>query len=279
MADVSTSLNGNDRASTIVFERPEGVLEKQYQWCPGCSYGISQRLVGEVLDDLSIRDRSVLVAGVGCHSAFIEHVNCHAHLALHGRAAAVATGMKRAQPDLVVFTVQGDGDIAGIGGNEILHAAARGDCLTVIFLNNGVYGETGGQESPTTLLGMRTTTSREGREAATSGSPLHMTEILATCEGVGFAARVAHNAPGPISASKKILRAAFENQLEGNGLSIVEVLSACPTHWAMTPEEAMNFVGNQVAEEFPLGIIKNTRSAASGSNKPNRVRHEPRQGT
>lgn len=242
-----------------IFAKPDALESTHFQWCPGCTYGIAQTVIAEVIDDLGLREQSVMVAGIGCHSAFIEHLGCNTHLALHGRACAVATGMKRVRPDLVVFTIQGDGDLAAIGTGEFIHSAARGERFTVLFMNNGVYGETGGQQSPTTLEGMPTTTSVEGRDPDKSGAPLDILKIAAGLDGVGYAARVSMHSPGVALAAKKVIRAAFENQLDGAGLSIVEILNTCPTHWNLTPADAMAYVGEKVVDKFPLGVFADRR--------------------
>jgi 2-oxoglutarate ferredoxin oxidoreductase subunit beta len=253
-------LNSGNGKAVKIFARPQALEPTHFQWCPGCTYGIAQTVIAEVIDDMALRERSVMVAGIGCHSAFIEHLGCNTHLALHGRACAVATGMKRVRPDLVVFTIQGDGDLAAIGTGEFIHSAARGERFTVLFMNNGVYGETGGQQSPTTLVGMPTTTSVDGRDPERSGAPIDILKIAAGLDGVGFAARVSMHSPGVALAAKRVIRAAFENQLDGVGFSIVEILNTCPTHWNVTPAEAMAFVGEKVVEQFPLGTFVDRRT-------------------
>lgn len=258
-------LNPATETAVKIFERPGALEDTHYQWCAGCTYGIAQTVIAEVIDDLGVLDRSVMVAGIGCHSAFIEHLRCNTHLALHGRACAVATGMKRVQPELVVFTIQGDGDLAAIGTGEFVHSAARGERITVLFMNNGVYGETGGQQSPTTLEGMPTTTSVDGRDPDKSGAPIDVLKIASCLDGVGFAARVSMHSPGVALAAKKVVRAAFENQLDGVGFSIVEILSTCPTHWNVSPLEAMEFVKDAVIDKYPLGVFVDRRRGNEGS--------------
>ena len=219
----------------LVFQRPESLLDVPLSYCPGCGHGTIHRIMAEVIDELGIRAHAVCVAPVGCAVFAYQYFNMDGCEAAHGRAPAMATGLKRVLPDHVVFTYQGDGDLASIGGNEILHAAARGENITVVFVNNGVYGMTGGQMAPTTLIGGVTTSSPNGRNPAFQGYPLHMPEMLATLQGVAYAARRSLHSPAEIQRAKKAIRLAFTCQLQERGLSIVEVLSTCPTNWRLHP--------------------------------------------
>ncbi len=217
---------------------------------------VTRGVVAEVLDELRVRERTICVAPVGCAVFAYQYFNMDACEAAHGRAPAMATGIKRVLPQSVVFTYQGDGDLASIGGNEILHAAARGERITVVFVNNGVYGMTGGQMAPTTLMGGITTSSPGGRQAALHGFPIHMPEMLATLQGVAYAVRRSMHSPAEIRRTKKALRLAFTCQLEERGLSIVEVLSTCPTNWRLSPSESLAYVRDTVLPVYPLGDFK-----------------------
>ena len=258
-------LSPDNGTAINIFSRPDALKPSHFQWCPGCTYGIAQTVIAEVIDEMALKENSVMVTGIGCHSAFIEHLGCNTHLALHGRACAVATGMKRVRPELVVFTIQGDGDLAAIGTGEFIHCAARGERFTVLFMNNGIYGETGGQQSPTTLVGMPTTTSVGGRDTEQSGAPIDMLKMIASFDGTGFAARVSMHSPGVALAAKKVIRAAFENQIDGVGFSVVEILNTCPTHWNLSPVDAMAFVGEEVVKQYPTGVFVDRRAGGSAS--------------
>ncbi|MFW5975843.1 MAG: thiamine pyrophosphate-dependent enzyme [Alkalispirochaetaceae bacterium] len=248
----------------VVFERTKGLTEKEFHYCPGCTHGIIHRLVGEVLEEMGLLGETIGVAPVGCSVLAYEYFNCDMHEAAHGRAPAVATGVKRVFPGKTVFAYQGDGDLASIGTAEIVHAAHRGEKITVIFVNNAIYGMTGGQMAPTTLIGQRTTTSPYGRETAHSGNPIRIAEMLATIEGAAFVERTAvHNAPNVIK-TKKAIRAAFETQAKGLGFSIVEVLSTCPTNWGMTPVDSLQWLEENMIPYFPLG---NFRTPEGGNNE------------
>ncbi|MFW6249498.1 MAG: thiamine pyrophosphate-dependent enzyme [Alkalispirochaetaceae bacterium] len=248
----------------VVFERTKGLTEKEFHYCPGCTHGIIHRLVGEVLEEMGLLGDTIGVAPVGCSVLAYEYFNCDMHEAAHGRAPAVATGVKRVFPGKTVFAYQGDGDLASIGTAEIVHAAHRGEKITVIFVNNAIYGMTGGQMAPTTLIGQRTTTSPYGRDAAHAGSPIRIAEMLATIDGAAFVERTAvHNAPNVIK-TKKAIRAAFETQAKGLGFSIVEVLSTCPTNWGMTPVESLGWLKENMIPYFPLG---NFRTPEGGNNE------------
>jgi 2-oxoglutarate/2-oxoacid ferredoxin oxidoreductase subunit beta len=239
-----------------VFARPAALRERPTHYCPGCTHGIAHRLVAEVIDELGIRGRTIGVASVGCSVFIYDYLDVDFQEAPHGRAPAVATGIKRALPDRVVFTYQGDGDLAAIGTAEIVHAANRGERITVIFLNNAVYGMTGGQMAPTTLLGMRTTTTPAGRSAAEAGFPLRVAELLAPLPGVAYVSRAALSTPAHIHKAKQAVRRAFQTQLAGRGFSLVELLSTCPVGWNLSPIEAMRWLEAEMIPVYPLGDIK-----------------------
>jgi len=237
----------------LVFERPSALTEKQMHYCPGCTHGIIHRLLAESVDELGILDKTIGVASVGCSVMAYEYFNCDMQQAAHGRAPAVATGIKRVHPDNFVFTYQGDGDLASIGMAEIVHAAARGEKITTIFVNNAIYGMTGGQMAPTTLIGQKTTTSPYGRKAEHCGFPIRMSELLSTVQGAVYVARVSvHDVPHILKA-KKAIKKAVEVQLSGAGFSIVEVLSTCPTNWGMAPLESLTWLKENMLEYYPLG--------------------------
>jgi 2-oxoglutarate ferredoxin oxidoreductase subunit beta len=239
-----------------VAGRPASLFDVPMHYCPGCTHGIIHRLVAEAIDKFGIRERTIGVASVGCSVFIYNYLDVDFQQAAHGRAPAVATGIKRTLPDRVVFTYQGDGDLAAIGTAEILHAAARGERLTVIFVNNGTYGMTGGQMAPTTLLGVRTTTTPRGREPRLHGGPLRITEILATIDGVAFAAREAVTSPARIHRARRAIESAFRAQLEDRGLGIVELLSTCPLNWGLTPVEAVAWCEQHMIPAYPLGVMK-----------------------
>ena len=240
----------------VVYQRPEALTDAHMYYCPGCTHGVIHRLVAEVIDELGIREIAIGVAPVGCALFAYEYFNVDFVLAPHGRAPAPATGLKRVQPDKVVFTYQGDGDLAAIGTAEIVHAAARGELITTIFVNNAVYGMTGGQMAPTTLPGMRTTSSPMGRDTRLAGYPVRMSELLATLDGAAYVVRRSVHDVVNIKRAKKAILTAFKVQMAGLGFSMVEILSSCPTNWGMTPLEAMEFVREQMAAYFPLGGYK-----------------------
>ncbi len=241
---------------TLVYKRPEALKETYTHYCPGCTHGAIHRLIAEVIDELGVRERTIGVAPVGCAVFAYEYFNLDGCEAAHGRAPAMATGLKRVMPDKVIFTYQGDGDLASIGGNEILHAAARGEKITVIFVNNAVYGMTGGQMAPTTLPGQVTTSSPYGRDPVVQGYPVHITEMLATLPGVAYAARRSMHSVAEIRKTKKAIAKAFQAQLDGLGLGLVEVLSACPINWHLEPAAALDFIRDRMVPEFPLGEFK-----------------------
>jgi 2-oxoglutarate ferredoxin oxidoreductase subunit beta len=239
-----------------VFKKPESLTDKPFHYCPGCTHGIIHRLVAEAIDELNIRENTIGVAPVGCAVFAYEYFNCDMQEAAHGRAPAVATGIKRVHPDKVVFTYQGDGDLTSIGAAEIVHAANRGEKLTTIFVNNAIYGMTGGQMAPTTLLGQVTTTSPYGRKAESEGYPIRMSEMLSTLEGVAYIERVSVHDIKHINQAKKAIKKAFEYQIAGKGFSMVEVLSTCPTNWGMTPTESLEWVKDNMIPYYPLGVKK-----------------------
>lgn len=242
--------------ATVVFQRPKSLKNVVTHYCPGCPHGIAHRLVAEAIDKLGIRDVTIGVASVGCSVLAYNYFDCDFVQAAHGRAPAVATGLKRVLPDRVVFTYQGDGDLAAIGTAEIVHAAARGENITVVFVNNGIYGMTGGQMAPTTLIGERTTTSPSGREPSQAGYPIRVCEMLATLDGAYYVARASLHDPANVLKAGKYVLKAFQCQVENKGFSIVELLSACPTNWGMKPSEALEFVKTRMVPFFPLGEFK-----------------------
>lgn len=239
----------------LIFGRPALLADRPTHYCPGCGHGIIHRLIAELIEELDVGPKTIGVASVGCSVFIYDYLAIDVVEAPHGRAPAVATGVRRVRPDAFVFTYQGDGDLAAIGTGEIIHAAARGEAISVVFVNNGIYGMTGGQMAPTTLLGQHTTSSPAGREARLAGHPIPMTEMLALLPGVAYAARGSVTDPGHVGKTKAMLRRAFESQLHGEGFSIVEVLSTCPVGWGMTPQEAMEHVARDVVATYPLGVI------------------------
>lgn len=248
-----------------VYARTKGIRDDMVVgFCPGCMHGTVFKLIGEVLEELGVLEKAITVHGVGCCGLAMEYVTYDCTTSPHGRACAVATGVKRANPDKLVFTYQGDGDLASIGTAEILHAAARGENITVIFVNNAIYGMTGGQMAPTSLPGQITETSPYGRSPAVCGYPLRICEMLATLEGPEYLARVAVNSVKAVRRAKKAVRRAFENQLTGRGFSLVEFLSSCPTNWGMTPQEALTWVENTMIPYYPLGVYKDRSAREAG---------------
>ncbi|MCT4594613.1 MAG: thiamine pyrophosphate-dependent enzyme [Anaeromicrobium sp.] len=240
----------------VVFERTNGLVDIPTHYCPGCTHGIIHRLVGECLEELGVLGETIGVAPVGCSVLAYDYFNCDMHEAAHGRAPAVATGIKRTLPDKVVFTYQGDGDLASIGAAEIVHAAHRGEKFTTIFVNNAIYGMTGGQMAPTTLIGQKATTAPYGRDAANSGMPLKVAEMLATIDGAVFVERVSVHNPANIRKTKKAIKRAFEIQLKGLGFGIVEVLSTCPTNWGILPTDSLKWLETNMIPYFPLGNLR-----------------------
>lgn len=240
-----------------VFKRPESLKNVQTHFCPGCHHGTIHRLVAEAIDEYDVRKKTIGVASVGCSVFLYGYFDIDVVESPHGRASAVATGVKRARPDCFVFTYQGDGDLAAIGTAEIIHAANRGEDITVIFVNNTTYGMTGGQMAPTTLVGQKTSTSPYGRKQEKDGSPLRMAELLAQLDGVSFSARVAVNTPKNLMDAKRQIKKAFRYQVEGKGFSFIEALSACPTNWGMSALKANERVGAELCAYFKPGVYKN----------------------
>ncbi|QGT99873.1 2-oxoglutarate/2-oxoacid ferredoxin oxidoreductase, beta subunit [Candidatus Syntrophocurvum alkaliphilum] len=240
----------------IVAKRPESLTETRYHYCPGCTHGIIHRVVAECMDELNIREQTIGICPVGCAVMAYKYFNCDMIEAAHGRAPAIATGLKRTQPDNVIFTYQGDGDLASIGMAEIVHASARGENITVVFVNNAIYGMTGGQMAPTTLLGQVTSTSPYGRKIEQEGYPIRMAELLAQNEGSSYISRVAVNKPANVAKAKKSLKKAFNNQINKKGFSMVEILSTCPTNWGMNPLDALEWLEDKMIPYYPLGEFK-----------------------
>jgi len=240
----------------MVYQRPESFTDVSTHYCPGCTHGVAHRLVAEVIDEMGLRERTIGVASVGCSVFAYNYFDCDFVQSPHGRAPAMATGIKRVLPDRVVFTYQGDGDLASIGMGEITHAAARGENITVIFINNANYGMTGGQMAPTTLPGMKTTTSPNGRDVEVQGYPIRVSELLSTLEGASYIVRRSLHDPKNIRQAKKAIRMAFEVQMRGLGFSMVELLSSCPTNWGLTPQEALQFVEEKMVSFYHLNDFK-----------------------
>jgi 2-oxoglutarate ferredoxin oxidoreductase subunit beta len=240
----------------IVYKRPESLSDLPTHYCPGCTHGVAHRLVAEVLDDMGIREQAIGVAPVGCSVFAYNYFDCDFLEAAHGRAPAMATGVKRVLPNRVVFTYQGDGDLASIGMGEIMHAAGRGENITVIFINNAIYGMTGGQMAPTTLPGQKTTSSPTGRDVEQMGFPLRMAEILSNLDGAGYIVRRSLHDPKNIRMAKKAIRLAFETQLRGLGFSMVELLSTCPTNWGLTPLDALRWLEEHMLPVYPVQDFK-----------------------
>ena len=239
-----------------VFDRPEALSDVPLHYCPGCTHGIVHRLVAETIDELGILGDTVGIAPVGCSVFAYNYFECDMIEAAHGRAPAVATGVKRTHPDTIVFTYQGDGDLAAIGTAETVHSATRGENITVIFINNCIYGMTGGQMAPTTIPGQVTTTSPYGRKRNIQGSPIRVCEMLSTLDGVALAARVSVDSPKNINQAKKMIKKAFQNQIDKKGFSIVEVLSTCPTNWGLAPKDALQWLRDNMIPYYPLGVYK-----------------------
>ncbi len=251
----------------IVYQRPQSLTDVYTHYCPGCTHGTAHHLVAEVLDELGLREETILVASVGCSVFAYDYFNVDACEAPHGRAPAMATGIKRVHPDKIVFTYQGDGDLASIGMGEIVHAAARGENITVIFLNNAIYGMTGGQMAPTSLLGQVTSSSPFGRNVALTGYPLRMAELLANLEGTAYSVRRSLHDVRHVIQAKKAIKTAFEAQQRGLGFSIVELLSSCPTNWDMTPTEALNWISEEMIPQYPLGDYKVVEALQTGKRR------------
>ena len=248
-----------------VYSRPKSLKRNPFHYCPGCGHSIIHRLIAEVIDEMNLRDIVVGIPPPGC-SVFAHHYfDIDMAESAHGREAAVATGVKRTAPEVIVFTYQGDGDLAAIGTAETIHAANRGERITSIFINNAVYGMTGGQMAPTTLSGQKTTTTPYGRDVSLEGYPIKMSEMLALARGAVYIERTAVSSPANIRKTKKAIRKAFQAQIDGLGYSLVEILSACPTNWRMSPLESWQWIEEEMTKEFPLGVIKDATGASDAN--------------
>ena len=245
----------------IVFQKPKSLCDVPLHYCPGCTHGIVHRLVAEAIDELGIEGKTIGVASVGCSVFTYNYFECDMVQAAHGRAPAVATGVKRSDPSKIVFTYQGDGDLASIGTAETVHSAARNENITIIFINNAIYGMTGGQMAPTSLPGQVTQTSPYGRDVNTVGYPVRICEMLSQLEGPTYLERVAVNNVKNVKAAKKAIKKAFQNQVEGKGFSLIEVVSTCPTNWGKTPEKAMEWLEENMLPYYPLGVYKDKTAA------------------
>ncbi len=241
---------------SVVFEKPKSLADVPFHYCPGCTHGIIHRLVAEAIDELGIEGRAIGVAPVGCAVMAYDYFTCDMIEAAHGRAPAVATGIKRARPENIVFTYQGDGDLASIGMAETVHAAARNENITIIFVNNAIYGMTGGQMAPTSLPGQVTQTSPYGRDPKLTGLPVKVAELLSALDAPTYIERVAVNNVKNVKNAKKAILKAFRNQVEGRGFSLIEVVSSCPTNWGMTPEKALEWVDEKMIPYYPLGVYR-----------------------
>ena len=246
---------------SVVFEKTPVLTDEVLSYCPGCTHGIIHRLVAETLEELGVADRTVGIAPVGCSVLAYKFFNLDMVQAAHGRAPAVATGVKRASPENIVFTYQGDGDLAAIGTAETVHAAARGENITVIFVNNAIYGMTGGQMAPTTMPGQITQTSPYGRDVAAAGYPVRVCEMLSTLDGTAYCERVAVDCVKNVRNAKKAIKKAFETQMAGQGFSLVEVLSTCPTNWGLTPVASIEWLQKNMMPYYPLGVYKSREAA------------------
>jgi 2-oxoglutarate ferredoxin oxidoreductase subunit beta len=248
-----------------VYSRPKSLKRDPFHYCPGCGHSIIHRIIAEVIDEMNLRDIVVGIPPPGC-SVFAHHYfDIDMAESAHGREAAVATGIKRTDPEVIVFTYQGDGDLAAIGTAETIHAANRGERMTSIFVNNAVYGMTGGQMAPTTLSGQKTTTTPYGRDVSLEGYPIKMSEMLALARGAVYIERTAVSSPANIRKTKKAIRKAFQAQIDGLGYSLVEILSACPTNWRMSPLESWQWIEKEMTKEFPLGVIKDVTGASDAN--------------
>ena len=248
----------------VVFEKPHSLTDAPLHYCPGCTHGIIHRLVAEAIDSLGIEGETIGVAPVGCAVMAYNYFACDMVEAAHGRAPAVATGLKRALPDNIIFSYQGDGDLASIGMAETVHAATRNENITVIFVNNAIYGMTGGQMAPTSLPGQVTQTSPYGRDVATAGYPIRVSEMLSKLDGPEFIARVAVNNVKNVKAAAKAIKKGFQNQIDKKGFSLIEVVSSCPTNWGMTPDKALQWVEDNMIPYYPLGVYKDRSAEKEG---------------
>ena len=249
---------------SVVFDKPKSLSDLPFHYCPGCTHGIIHRLVAEAIDELGIEGRAIGVAPVGCAVMAYDYFNCDMIEAAHGRAPAVATGIKRARPDNIVFTYQGDGDLASIGMAETVHAAARNENITIIFVNNAIYGMTGGQMAPTSLPGQVTQTSPYGRDPKLTGLPVKVAELLSALDAPTYIERVAVNNVKNVKNAKRAILKAFRNQVEGRGFSLIEVVSSCPTNWGMTPEKALAWIDEKMIPYYPLGVYRDKTTENEG---------------
>ena len=248
----------------VVFEKPKSLTDNVLHYCPGCTHGIVHRLVAEVIDELGIEGRTIGIAPVGCSVMAYDYFTVDMVEAAHGRAPAVATGVKRSDPSKIVFTYQGDGDLASIGMCETVHSAARGENITIIFINNAIYGMTGGQMAPTSLPGQVTQTSPYGRNTETQGFPIRVCELLSELDGPAYLERVTVNNVKNVKNAKKAIKKAFQNQIDGKGFSLVEVLSSCPTNWGMTPQKALEWIDEKMIPYYPLGVYRDKDGENNG---------------
>jgi 2-oxoglutarate ferredoxin oxidoreductase subunit beta len=239
-----------------VFERPGSLKPAPFRYCPGCGHSLIHRLLAESIDVLGIREKTIGIAPVGCAVFAYDYFNFDILEVAHGRPPAAATAMKRVLPDCIVFSYQGDGDLAAIGTAEIIHAAARGENITVFFVNNATYGMTGGQMAPTTLLGQKTSTTVKGRDAVVAGYPLRVSELLATIEGASLIARTSVDSPGNLLKTRALIQKALRYQMEGNGFALIEILSPCPTDWGLSPEDSMKWIHSDMMSVYKLGVLK-----------------------
>ncbi len=240
----------------VVYETSKGLTDNYLTYCPGCTHGIIHKIVAEALVELDLLDHTVGISSVGCSVLNYDFFNCDMQQAAHGRAPAVATGIKRVRPETIVFTYQGDGDLASIGIAEAVHAAHRGENITIVFVNNAIYGMTGGQMAPTTLIGQKTTTSPNGRDPKTQGMPLKIAEMIATIPGATYVERVSVHNPSHVRKAKKALLKAFKIQKENKGFTLIEFISTCPVNWGMTPKEAVDWAADTMIPYYPLGVYK-----------------------
>lgn len=250
-----------------VFEKPKSLKEAPFRYCPGCGHSLIHRLMAECIDELDLREKIIGIAPVGCAVFAYDYFNFDMLEVAHGRPPAAATAMKRVLPDRVIFSYQGDGDLAAIGTAEIIHAAARGENFTVIFVNNATYGMTGGQMAPTTVLGQKTTTTQKGRQAAGSGSPLLVSELLSMIDGVSFIARTSVDSPKNLLKTKELIRKAFVYQIENKGFSFVEILSQCPTDWWLSPEDSITWMQANMLPIYRLGVFKDKFAGDTGDGR------------
>jgi 2-oxoglutarate ferredoxin oxidoreductase subunit beta len=244
----------------LIYERPDALSQAETHYCPGCTHGIAHRLIAEAIDELGLRERTVLVAPVGCSVFANQYFDIDGCVAAHGRAPAMATGIKRVLPDNIVLTYQGDGDLASIGMAEIIHAAARGEHITTIFVNNAIYGMTGGQMAPTSVIGQKTTSSPFGRDPLLTGAPIRVSELLSTLDGAAYVVRRSLHDVKNIRKAKKAILTALKVQMAGIGFSMVELLSSCPTNWGISPVEALEWIESDMIPTFPLGDYKITEA-------------------